>query len=79
MQCIRVMWRKEGAISSLLLMTVIVLIESCMLYVSIIMCVGELEESPNLQLFSFTTTHISIDHLHNDVTLRRRSHDITSR
>ena len=51
---------KVGAMSSLLLMTLIELIESCMLYISVIMCVSEWEESPNLQLFSFTTTPISI-------------------
>ena len=32
---------KMGAVGSLLLMTLIVLIESCMLYVSVIMCVNE--------------------------------------
>ena len=51
---------KVGAMSSLLLMTLIELIESCVLYVSILMCVSEWEESPNLQLFSFTSTLISI-------------------
>ena len=40
-QCMRVMWRTEGAMSSLLLTTLIELIESCMLYVSIIVCVSE--------------------------------------
>ena len=32
---------KVGAMSSLLLMTLIELIESCMLYISVIMCVSE--------------------------------------
>ena len=50
---------KVGAMSSLLLMTLIELIENCMLYISVITCVSEWAESPNLQLFSFTTTPIS--------------------